>query len=150
MTKTTAALAPTIEEETLARQRENPPASEFKPTGFHETINGYPCEEYALYTRHGEFRLFFDKDIPNFREIISPYLESIAWPIVLRRGRSKSGDYGIPVENYPGMPIRIVEYAGRRRLTSTIESIEQKELPDSFFAIPDGYKTKLAQPIGAK
>jgi hypothetical protein len=107
---------------------------EYKPTGEHQTINGYACDGYTKVSPGGyKVHAFFDKDFPNFSKIL-PALQSLNKGIV--------NNYGLPPakpEKLPGMTIQTeVDVKGHKTVT-TLVSVEETDLTDADFVAPDGY-----------
>jgi Domain of unknown function (DUF4412) len=110
--------------------------SDLKPTGKQETINGYPCEEYVTKPLQGmEMHVFFDKDFPNYQKIVSMFGNLRG---ALGLSATGSGLLGAP-EKYPGMLIRTESDVAGHKMTTTLVSVEQTDVPDSDFAIPSDY-----------
>jgi len=110
-------------------------ASDLKPTGKVEKINGYEAEEYAGMEGDARLSVWISKDLPNQKELMAQMAEFQKLQPQLAQGG------GIDYEKLPGYPLR-TELASPKMGTVriTVNTIAEKPLPDSNFAIPSGYK----------
>ncbi len=108
---------------------------DFSPTGKTEKINGYDTEEYTTSVNGMTTTVACDKSFPNYQTVVKAMYNVQSGPgLEFLRGLT------IPPDKYPGMPIRtIVEILGQR-ITTTLSSVEEANLNDSEFAVPDDYK----------
>jgi hypothetical protein len=75
------------------------------------------------------------KNFPNYREIVKALFNVQSGP-----GMEAFRGLSIPPEKYPGMPIRTVVEVLGQKITTTVDSVEETNLADSDFAIPNDYK----------
>ncbi len=117
-----------------------------KATGKKEKINGYETEEYATDTPKYHTSYWVATDYPNYKEILQQMN-------VLQSGAFAALRKGLPdFRDLPGLPLRTeVKVDGKSQMTSTIESVDTKPLPETVFAIPGGYtEMKMPDFLGGK
>lgn len=107
---------------------------DIKPTGNKETISGFECEEFKGTFQGMNVSYWITKDLPNEEQILEQ-LSKLSGDVDPFRGAFKDGEI-------PGFPIRtVIESDQSGASTMTVVSVEEKNVDESLFAIPDGYKS---------
>jgi hypothetical protein len=106
---------------------------QLKATGKKETINGHETEEYTCETPMFTASYAIARTYPN-ADAIMKQLQAMtpdAW------GAATQGmpDY----RDFPGLPIRSRISMGGQQITSTLTSVKMDPLPESDFAVPQGF-----------
>ena len=104
------------------------------PTGKKEKINGHDTEEYVAVTPAYKASYWIAKDYPQADTIMKQLrsTSSQAW---------NSTGMGMPdFRDFPGLPLRTDITMGGQNFTTTMTSIKLDPLPDSEFAVPQGYQ----------
>jgi len=115
-----------------AGQKEKP---DLKPTGKKETINGFACEEYAGKVKGMDVTFWVTKEVANQKEILDQ-LGKLSGGNDPFQGALANG------QDFPGFPIRtIVKSSEMGKMTMTVASIKNEDVPASTFEVPAGYKT---------
>lgn len=104
------------------------------PTGRKETIDGYEAEEYVLETPTYKASYWIAKNYPQGDAILKQ-LQSMA-PQALTGGAMATPDF----RAFPGLPLRTNMTIGETKIVSTIKAVKTDPLPESEFAVPQGYK----------
>jgi hypothetical protein len=113
-----------------------------KALGNKEKINGYDTEEYLVTQGDVVSHLWIAKDYPHFEAFIKAMDSMRQGPI-----GQMSPQLQMDMSALPGMPLRsVVEMNGKPAGTSTIKSVEEKDLDAADFTIPADYKP-LAMPV---
>jgi hypothetical protein len=108
---------------------------ELKPTGKRETINGFACEEYVGKIKGMDVSFWVTKEVKNQKEILDQ-LSNLSGGADPFQGALASG------EDFPGFPIRtVMKTPELGKMTMTVVSIKNEDVPESVFDIPAGYKT---------
>jgi outer membrane lipoprotein-sorting protein len=112
---------------------ENRANIELKPTGKKETIQGYEAEEYTTTIGGVPTTIFVAKTYPNYQKVLQALNTA-------HKASALQSSLSIPLDKYPGMPLRTeIELKGQK-LTTTLNSAEEVSLPDNEFAVPADYK----------
>ena len=113
------------------------PAPSPAPTGKKETISGYPTEEYTCEVAGSKVSLWLTKTLPDYQAVLAEM--SAAFNQGLMSTVMKS--VGMDFATLPGFPMRTVnELQPGQTITSTVESVSTKAIPDADFEIPVGYQ----------
>ena len=112
-------------------------ATDIKPTGRKETINGFSCEEYAGTSNGHKIEVWLAKNIPE-ATLIQEHLKKL--DATANPAGSALKQLGIE-----GLPVRTtIEIPGMGKTTMTLLSIVSNPLPDSDFKVPAGYSEMQA------
>ncbi len=107
---------------------------DLEPTGSKEEISGFACEEYTGTVAGMDATYWVTNDVPN-QENITKQLSKLAGDTDPFKGAFSD-------EDFPGFPIRtIVTSPQAGESTVTVESITEKDIPDSAFEVPSDYKS---------
>ena len=107
-----------------------------KALGNHQKINGYDTEEYLFTQGDVVSHLWIAKDYPNYQAFIQAMDAMRKGPI-----GQMSPQLQMDMSELPGLPLKsTVEMKGKLTGTSTIKSVEEKELDAADFAPPADYK----------
>ncbi len=107
---------------------------DIKPTGKKEEINGFACEEYTGTVAGLEATYWITNDLPN-QENVTAQLSKLAGDTDPFKGAFSDKDF-------PGFPIRtVVSSPEAGKSTVTVESVTEKDIPDSAFEVPSDYKS---------
>jgi hypothetical protein len=112
-----------------------PSKPDLKSTGNHQTINGFPCEEFTFNISRGEVHVFIDKDFPNYQKVLQAMQE-------VNKSSVQSGLSTIYMDQFPGMPIKAMMDIMGHKLTTTLLSIDEKPVDGSQFTVPSDYTVK--------
>ncbi|MBV9105849.1 MAG: DUF4412 domain-containing protein [Verrucomicrobia bacterium] len=129
--------------EMLGQKLENPADVQLRPTGKQEKINGFDTEEYTTNFNGIEMSISIAKQYPNYQKIVEALYRLQNGP-ALETFRSMS----IPPEKYPGLPIRTTQTLMGQKLTLTLDSAQETDVPDADFAIPADYKELNPPAVG--
>lgn len=105
---------------------------DLKPTGKHETINGYPCDEFTYTLLGTPVHIFIDKDFPNYQKVLQAMKE-------VNQSTAQAGTNPLPVDQFPGMPIKTTIEIMGHKITTTLVAADEKPVEDSQFIIPADY-----------
>ncbi len=107
-----------------------------KALGNHQKINGYDTEEYLFTQGEVVSHLWIAKDFPHYEAFIQAMDAMRKGPI-----GQMSPQLQMDMSELPGLPLKsVVEMNGKLTGTSTMKTIEEKDLPASDFAPPADYK----------
>ncbi len=109
---------------------------EIKPTGNKETINGFETEEYIVTQGGVDVNYWLAKDYPNKEKILEQMARLQDSKFVKMSPNAK-----LDPRKLPGIPIRI----NATGTEMTLVSIDEKEVDESLFVIPDDY-SKMEMP----
>jgi hypothetical protein len=104
---------------------------ELKPTGNHETINGFPCEEFTFSMLGNEVHVFIDKDFPNYQKVLEAMKEM--------NSGAQMATNPMPFDQFKGMPIKTIITVMGRKMATTLVSADEKPVDDSHFVVPADY-----------
>ena len=104
-------------------------------TGKKEKINGYETTEYVADSPNFHTSYWVATTYPDYQKIVDQMA-------ILQKGAFGAIMKDLPsYQGLPGLPLRTeVKVSGNPAIKSTIESVSLSPLPDSDFAIPDGFK----------
>ena len=119
----------------LAAQGQKPGEKvKITPTGKKEKINGHDTEEYVAETPSFKASYWVAKAYPQ-GDLIMKQLQatsSQAW---------NATGTGMPdFRDFPGFPIRTNVTMGGQQYVTTVTAVKMDPLPDSDFAVPQGYQ----------
>jgi hypothetical protein len=129
--------------EMLGQNLENPADVQLNPTGKQEKINGFDTEEYTTTFDGIQMSIFIAKRYPDYQKIVEALYRIQNGP-VMETFQSMS----IPPDKYPGLPVRTTQTILGQKVTMTLDSAQETNLPDTDFAIPPEYKELNPPAIG--
>jgi hypothetical protein len=116
---------------------------ELKPTGKKETIQGYEAEEYETTIAGIPTTILIAKSYPNYQK----FLEAMS---IAQKASAVQSNLAISPDKYPGMPLRTEMELKGQKLTTTLDSAEETNLPDDDFVVPADYKEVTASQLQEK
>lgn len=106
------------------------------PTGRKERINGFDTEEFLFEQEGNTTVLWLARNYPN-KENLLKHLAMLQKSEALSFAR-EINSYGM--DKLPGIPVRMITKSGGFQTTVNLVSIQEKNLDDSLFTVPAGYK----------
>jgi len=110
-----------------------------------ESVKGYTCNHIMLTSTTEKLELWVTRDLGNFStfrllQSQNPRLSNTQ----LSRALSTAG--------IEGFPVKIVQYSDNGQYIMEVMKISSKEVPSSFFVIPQGYQkmTDTEKPLGSQ
>lgn len=126
----------------LGQKSDDASAVELKPTGNHEQIDGYDAEEYTTEFDGVPMSFFVARSYPNYQKILAALTQLQSSPVLGERSLL------IPPDKLPGLPLRTIQSFRGEQVVTSINSVQETDLPDSEFSIPGDYK-QLAPPAAS-
>jgi Domain of unknown function (DUF4412) len=128
----------------LGQKSDDAAPAELKPTGNHQQIDGYDTEEYTTEFDGIPMTFFVAKSYPNYQKVLAALSQLQSSPIL-----GDARGLVIPPDKLPGLPLRTIQSFNGEQIVTSIDSVQETDLPDSEFTISDDYK-QLAPPADAK
>jgi len=112
-----------------------PAKPELKPTGQKETINGHETEIYTLEAGEMKSRFWIAKSYPNEKVVLETFKRINESPM-----SKMAQEMARQPSDFPGVPVKTEITVGPdQKVTSTLISVEEKELPEREFTVPEGF-----------
>lgn len=109
------------------------------PTGKKEKINGYDTEEYVAETPDYKASYWVAKSYPEVDSIMKQLQATNSEAL-------SAGSMGMPdFRDFPGLALRTNVSMGGQNYSTTIVAVKLDPLPDTEFAVPEGY-TEMKMP----
>jgi hypothetical protein len=86
---------------------------------------------------------FVAKSYPNYQKILAALTQLQSSPVF-----GEARGLVIPPEKLPGLPLRTIQSIRGEQIVTSINSVQETDLPDSEFSIPGDY-TQLAPPAAS-
>jgi len=111
------------------------PKPELKPTGQKETINGHETEIYTLESGEMKSRFWIAKAYPNAKAILETFKRINESPM-----SKMAKEMAHQPSDFPGVPVKTeITVSPDQKVTSTLISVEEKDLPATEFSVPEGF-----------
>ena len=127
----------------LGQKSDDAAAVELKTTGNHEQIDGYDAEEYTTEFNGVPMSFFVARSYPNYQKILAALTQLQSSPVL-----GEARGLVIPPDKLPGLPLRTIQSIRGQQIVTSINSVQETDLPDSVFSIPGDYK-QLAPPAAS-
>jgi hypothetical protein len=128
----------------LGQKSDDTAAVELKPTGNHEQIDGYDTEEYTTEFNGIPMTFFVAKTYPNYQKVLEALTQLQSSPVF-----GEARGLVLPPDKLPGLPLRTIQSIKGEQIVTSINSVQETNLPDSEFSMPGDYK-QLTPPATAK
>lgn len=108
----------------------------FKKTGETKEIDGYKAHEFVFEDEDGKMHIWATEELGAMPFVGGPMMEKSSIPMKRLTGLSSF------------FPLETIGYEkGKKKFEMTVTNIEKKELPDSLFLPPPGFR-KMTMPAG--
>jgi hypothetical protein len=128
----------------LGQKTDDAAVVDLKPTGNHEQINGYDTEEYTTEFNGIPMTFFVARSYPNYQKVLAALSQLQSSPVF-----GEARGLVLPPDKLPGMPFRTIQSIRGEQIVTSIDSVQESDLPESDFSVPGDYK-QLAPPAAAK
>jgi len=125
-------------------QGQSDPKAQLHSTGKHEAVNGIDTEVFTAEIGPVTGTFWIAKDYPNAAKILEALkrIDQSAMGVLAKGVLGQASDF-------PGVPVKTeMVLSPKEKVTTTILSVTEEQLPDSDFVAPEDYKTLPAPMFG--
>ncbi len=121
--------------EQLKQQGGSSTPPKLQPTGKKEKVGDYDCEIYTINLGSLATTYWIAKDFPNYPSVLAQ-LEKFQAGSITAMGQGVMPE----MKDFPGMVIKTEIVKDKQKITTTLVSAKEEDVPASVFNIPANYK----------